>query len=103
MLGLLSKVKEFVVANTGAVTAAGVAGGVATAAAVAAVTLGGGPAHKQRWWPTRPRPSARPPRAPAPSLPTDVRDVQHERDPLRERDHTVGVGQPSLDPSSARR
>ncbi len=42
VLGLLSRVKDFVAANSGAVTAAGVAAGVATAAAVAAVTLGGG-------------------------------------------------------------
>ncbi len=46
ILGLLSKVKEVVAANAGAVTAAGVAAGVATVAAVATITLGGGPAHK---------------------------------------------------------
>ena len=42
VLGLVSRVKEFVGANTGAVTAAGVAAGVAAAAAVAAVAFGGG-------------------------------------------------------------
>src|SRR3954454_12640074 len=42
VLGLVSKVKEFVGANTGAVSAAGVAAGVAIAAAVTAVVIAGG-------------------------------------------------------------
>ena len=47
VLGLVSRAKDFVAANAGAVTAAGVAAGVAAAATVAAVTLGGGGAARQ--------------------------------------------------------
>ena len=42
VLGLVSRAKEFVGANTGAVTAASVAAGIAAAAAAVAVVLGGG-------------------------------------------------------------
>ncbi len=69
LAGVLSKVKELVTANTGAVTAAGVAAGVAAAAAVAVVTLGGSPGHKDAVL-ADPAASASTPAAAAPSLPT---------------------------------
>jgi RNA polymerase sigma factor (sigma-70 family) len=69
VLGLLSKVKEFVGANSGAATAGGVAAGVATAAAVAVVTLGGGPADNKQVVADPPASVSTTPAAPAPSLP----------------------------------
>src|SRR4051794_16178811 len=69
VLGLVSKVKEFVGANTGAVTAASVAAGVATAATVAAVALGGGPAPHNQVVADPPASVSTTPAAPAPSLP----------------------------------
>ena len=55
VLALVSRAKEFVGANAGAVTAAGVAVGVAAAATVAAVALGGagGRVRRTRCSPTR--------------------------------------------------
>ncbi|MEO5711297.1 MAG: sigma-70 family RNA polymerase sigma factor [Nocardioidaceae bacterium] len=68
VLGLLSRVRDFVAANSGAVTAAGVAAGVATAAAVTAVALGGGSPDAKRVVADPPAPVSTP-AAPAPSLP----------------------------------
>ncbi len=69
VLGLLSRVKELVAGNTGAVTAAGVAAGVAAAAAVAVVTLGGSPGHQDPVL-ADPSTSASTRAAAAPGLPT---------------------------------
>ena len=68
VLGLLSRAKDFVAANTGAVTAAGVAAAVATAAAVAAVTLSGGGGPKNVV--ADPPAAVTTPAAPAPSVAT---------------------------------
>ena len=70
VLGLLGKVKELVVANSGAATAAGVAAGVAAVATVAAVTFGGSSANTRDPVLADPPAAVSTPASAAPTLPT---------------------------------